>query len=258
MWQLYHGTKEELYQKAALENERKLDQNLMNYGGMDHDSGFKWLTTSVAHYRLTGDQASKNRGLLAAANLAGRFNPVGNFIRAWNDEGDGRNAGWAIIDCMMNLPLLYWAYKETNDHRYLHVAKFHADTTMKHFVREDGSVKHIVEFNPDTGECVQEIGGQGYGVGSAWTRGQAWGLYGFVLSYLHTKESRYLSCAEKIARYFMDNTPENGIIPVDFRQPMTCRWEDSSASVIAACGLLELAKLVENKQDREKYQGLYH
>lgn len=97
MWQLYHGTKEELYQKAALENERKLDQNLMNYGGMDHDSGFKWLTTSVAHYRLTGDQASKNRGLLAAANLAGRFNPVGNFIRAWNDEGDGRNAGWAII-----------------------------------------------------------------------------------------------------------------------------------------------------------------
>ncbi len=253
MWQLYNATQEDVYKKAAIENEIKLDKNLMNYWGMDHDSGFKWLTTSVANYRLTGNKESHNRGLLAAANLAGRFNPVGKFIRAWNDNGDEKRAGWAIIDSMMNLPLLYWAYKETGDFRYMHIAKLHADTVIKNFVREDGSVKHIVEFNSETGDYVQDFGGQGYEQGSSWTRGQAWGLYGFTLSYIHTREERYLDCAKKIANYFIANIPENGLMPVDFRQPSDCRWEDSTASAIAACGLLELGKFT-GSEETDKYE----
>lgn len=253
MWQLYHATGEDLFRGIAEENEKKLDRNLMNPQGLDHDNGFKWLPTSVANYRISGNLESRNRGMLAANNLAGRFNPVGRFIRAWNDNGDGRTIGWAIIDCMMNLPLLYWAYEETKDPRFLQIATIHADTAEQYFVRQDGSVNHIVEFDPTTGEFVKTYGGQGYAEGSSWTRGQAWGIYGFILSYLHTKKEAYLNTAKRIANYFIANTPENGLIPVDFRQPEACSLTDSTAAAIAACGMLEIAKQVT---ENEKH--VYH
>lgn len=248
MWQLYHATENEMYRQIAEENEKKLDDDLMNAQWLDHDNGFKWLPTAIANYRVTGSQESKNRGFLAADNLAGRFNPVGQFIRAWNDNGDGSRAGWAIIDCMMNLPLLYWAYEEKKDPRYLQIATIHADTAEKYFVRPDGSVNHIVEFNPVTGEFVRTYGGQGYGEGSSWTRGQAWAIYGFVLSYIHTKKESYLNTAKRIANYFIANTPKNGLIPVDFRQPLDCSLEDSTAAAIAACGMLEIGKQVSTEE----------
>lgn len=255
MWQLYHATGEELYREIALENEEKLDANLMSATGMDHDSGFRWLPTAVADYRVTGSRDSRNRGLLAANDLAGRFNPVGKFIRAWNDKGDGSRAGRAIIDCMMNLPLLYWAYGETNDPRYLQIATMHADTAQRYFVREDGSVNHIVDFDPVTGEFVDSVGGQGYGKGSSWTRGQTWALYGFALSCRHTGNERYLNTAKRVANYFIANIPESGLIPVDFRQPADCALEDSSAAVIAACGLLEIARQLEEKGETEQTES---
>lgn len=253
MWQLYHATGESVYRENAEELEEKQDSNLMEPRGMDHDSGFRWLPTAVANYRINGKEESKKRGMTAANDLAGRFNPVGRFIRAWNDDGDGSKAGWAIIDCMMNLPLLYWAWEETNDPRYLHIATMHADTAEKYFIRGDGSSNHIVEFNAETGEYVQTFGGQGAFTGSSWTRGQAWALYGFCLSYLHTKKEHYLDTAKRVANYFIANIPESGLIPVDFRQPGDCTWEDSTAAAIAACGLLEIAKCV-----REEEKHVYH
>jgi len=256
MWQLYHATEKPVYLENALRTEIRLDENLMNRQGMDHDSGFKWLPTAVAHYRVTGDMASRNRALLAADNLASRFNPVGKFIRAWNNwDGieDGSFAGRAIIDCMMNLPLLYWAGEELHDPRFYHIAKMHADTAIKNFIREDGSAKHIIEFDAETGEYLHSVGGQGYGHGSSWTRGQAWAVYGFMLSYIHTKEERYLATAKKVADYFIANIPDSKLIPVDFRQPETPAYEDSTAAAIASCGLLELAKYVP-ETEKAKYE----
>lgn len=256
MWQLYHATEKPVYLENALRTEIRLDENLMNRQGMDHDSGFKWLPTAVAHYRVTGDMASRNRALLAADNLASRFNPVGRFIRAWNNwdgNEDGSFAGRAIIDCMMNLPLLYWAGEELHDPRFYHIAKMHADTAIKNFIRADGSAKHIIEFDAETGEYLHSVGGQGYGHGSSWTRGQAWAVYGFMLSYIHTKEERYLATAKKVADYFIANIPDSKLIPVDFRQPETPAYEDSTAAAIASCGLLELAKYVP-ETEKAKYE----
>jgi len=254
LWQLYHATGNSLYKEAAIENEEKLDAALLDPFGMDHDSGFKWLPTAVAHYRETRDDKAFRRGYLAAENLAGRYNPAGEYIRAWNDPCDGTSAGTAIIDCMMNLPLLYWAYETAKDPRFYHIAVRHADTTMKYFVREDSSVIHIAEFDPLTGEFLRSVGGQGYGHGSSWTRGQSWALYGFTLSYLHTDKEKYLHQAERIADHFIGQIPDSGFIPVDFRQPRDCAWEDSTAAVIAACGLLELAG-VATEMKKEKYRG---
>ena len=242
LWQLYNATGQQIYKESAEVLEDKLDAVLMDPAGMDHDSGFRWLPTSVVNYRLTGNIASKNRGIIAADNMAGRFNPVGKYIKAWNDNGTGEAAGVAIIDCMMNLPLLYWAYEETKDPRYLHIATMHADTAMEHFIRDDGSVKHIIEFNPLTGEYLQSRGGQGYEHGSSWTRGQGWAIYGFALCYMHTQNKKYLNCAKKVANYFIANMPDDFLIPIDFRQPAEPRYEDDIAAAVAACGMIEIAK----------------
>ncbi len=248
LWQLYNAYGDEIFKQVAENIEDKLDGSLMDYQGMDHDSGFKWLLTSVASYKLTKNPKSRNRALLAAANLAGRFNLTGRFIRAWNNWGEENQAGWAIIDCMMNLPLLYWADKELDDPRFSQIAKAHADTAIKAFVREDGSVHHIVRFDAATGEIIDTLGGQGKDVGSSWTRGQAWAIYGFALSYRHTGNKKYLDTAKRVARYFESCLNDSGLVPVDFYQDKGLDWEDSTAAAIAACGMLEIEKHVADDE----------
>ncbi len=248
LWQLYNATKNNLFRECAEKLEEQMDAAFLDYNGMDHDAGFRWLPTAVANYRLFEGAASKNRGLLAAASLAGRFNMNGSFIRAWNDWGDDRDTtGWAIIDCMMNLPLLYWASGLLKDPRFKEIAVAHADTAMKNFIREDGSVRHIVGFDPFTGEFDREYGGQGYAEGSSWTRGQTWALYGFTLSFIHTGDERYFETAIKVADRFIERIPEDGLIPVDFDQPKEPWYIDSTAAAIASCGLLTLAKELSEK-----------
>ena len=242
LWLLYHSHKNELFRKEAEAMEEKLEAVLSDPMSMDHDSGFRFLITSGANYRITGSEKSKRRALIAASDMAGRYNAAGRYIRAWNDPGTGENAGLAIIDCMMNLPLLYWASDELHDPRFKHIAVSHANTVQKVFIREDGSAHHIVEFDPETGAVVGARGGQGMAKGSSWTRGQAWALYGFTLSYLHTGDKSYLETAKRSADCFISNITESGFIPVDFCQPSDVVWEDSSAAAIAACGLLELHK----------------
>mgnify|MGYP000017598881 CR=1 FL=1 len=255
MWQLYQETQDPRYMEIARYSEDALDQCFEQFMGLHHDVGFMWMPTSVADYRKTGNPEGRRRGLHAATLLAGRFNPVGRFIRAWNDEWHGHvNTGWAIIDCMMNLSLLYWASEELDDPRFRQIAMMHADTALEHFIRPDGSVNHIVEFDPETGIETGTHGGQGYGTGSSWTRGQGWAIYGFAISYRHTGKQEYLDAAKRVAHYFISNIPENGRIPIDFRMPKEPYYEDSTAAAIASCGLLEIARFVDELQ-RPLYLG---
>lgn len=254
MWQLYNATHEEIFMKAAIDNEEKLDSNFLNFYGLDHDNGFKWLPTAVANYKLTGNEESKKRGILAAELLLGRYNPAGSFIRAWNDNDDGTRAGTAIIDCMMNLPLLYWATETIKDPRYYQTAINHAATTIKNFIREDNSVIHIGIYDPSTGEFLRSDGGQGMKVGSSWTRGQSWAVYGFTLSYIHTKDQQYLDIAQKLADRYIERIPDSYLMPVDFDQPADCTFEDDTAAAIVSCGLIELSKLSEGDK-KEKYMN---
>lgn len=252
LWLMYHETGEERYAEIARRSEGWLDRCFEAYYGLHHDVGFMWLPSAVADYRLTKNPDARRRGLHAANLLAGRFNPVGKFIRAWNENGGNDTRGWVIIDSMFNIPLLYWAYDETQDPRFLHVAVQHADTVLANFIRPDGSVNHIVEFDPFDGHMVKSYGGQGYGEGSSWTRGQSWALYGFTMSYIHTQNPAYLAAAKRVAHYFIANIPESGLIPVDFRQPKEPAWEDSCAAAIAASGLIEIARHV-GEYERELY-----
>ena len=254
MWLLYLYTKEERYAEIARISEDKMTECFQTFLGLHHDVGFMFQPTAVADYRITGRSQAKTTALHAAALLAGRFNPAGNYIRAWNDIPGSTDdtRGWAIIDCMFNISLLYWASEETKDPRFRHIAMMHADTVRKNFVREDGSVCHIVEFDPETGEMVKSYGGQGYAEGSAWTRGQGWAVYGFMISYRHTGKKEYLETAKKVAEYCIAHIPESGIIPVDFCQPEEPAWEDSCGACVIAGGLIELAEQAEGAE-KERY-----
>ena len=238
---LYDYTKNPVYLECAKSNEKLLDEALYNFNKLDHDVGFMWHLLSGASYRLTGDTASRTRNLFAATTLAGRYVLDGGFIVAWNGKNQ-KNC--SIIDCLMNLPLLYWASEELGDDRFKRIAMAHADMAVSDHLRNDGSVVHVVEHDRETGEVVKTYGGQGIAVGSSWSRGQAWALYGFVLSYIHTKEERYLNAAKQVANYFIANCCDDWLPRVDFRAPSEPVYYDSTAGACAACGLIEIAKAV--------------
>jgi unsaturated chondroitin disaccharide hydrolase len=238
LWQMYHSTKNAAYRNTAEAVEMRLDVALEGFEKLHHDVGFMWLHTAVANYRLTGNEISRRRSFHAANILAGRYNPAGRFIRAWNED----HLGWIIIDCMMNLPLLYWASRESADPRFAFIAQSHTDTVLSTLVRPDGSCNHIAVLSPETGECLETPGGQGYASGSSWSRGQAWSVYGFALSYRHTRQRKYLDTAKNTAHYVIANFARNDWLPlVDFRAPAEPVKYDSTAAMISVCGLLEIA-----------------
>lgn len=239
LWIMYEMTGLEYFKNAAWEWDSRLEACFVRENNLHHDVGFQFLPTAVIKYKLTGDEQAKRRGLLAAGFLAGRFNLAGNFLRAWNQE----KAGWAIIDSAMNLSLLFWASQEIGDPRFAHIARAHARTILTHFIRPDGSVCHVVSFDPFSGKKIEALGGQGYDGNSSWSRGQAWAIYGMANTYRYTKEECFLEAAKKVAGYFLGSLEKSGLPCWDFRVPdREGEPLDSSAAAIAICGLLELAE----------------
>jgi len=187
LWQLYNTTGKDLYRQTANNLEARFDVALDEFSRLHHDVGFLYLHTAIANINLTGgSEKSKSRALHAANILSGRYNPNHKYILAWDYE----SKGWMIIDTMMNLPLLYWAAEELGRPFYKSIANNHADTVMEFLLRPDGSSNHLVVLDQHTGVLVETPGGQGYESGSSWSRGQAWTLYGFALTYIHTKEQK--------------------------------------------------------------------
>ena len=234
-----------------------------------HDLGFLYIPYAVALYKLTGSERMKDMGIKAADELAKRFNPKGDYIRAWGrmdyktpeyvdpelakDHFFTESKGLAIIDCMMNIPLLFWAGKVTGSRFYERIAMAHADTTMKYFIREDFSVKHSYVFSEETGEPIGEKAYCGYGIGSYWARGTAWAIYGFMCAYKYTKEEKYLDLSKKLLDRFMEEC--HGDIPVwDFRLPDNePKKKDTSALAIVLSAVNELIK-TEKSDKLERFR----
>ncbi len=251
MWQLFNSTGDATFKTEALRVERMLTAEFRRFELLNHDVGFMYLLSAGAHYRMTGDAQAFADTLHAANLLAGRFNPAG-FIRAW--QGEDR-IGYAIIDCMMNLNLLYWASEQTGDPRFAAIAKIHTETTMREFLREDGSSCHIVIFDPATGETLERPAGQGYAEGSSWSRGQAWALYGFTLNGINSGDRRYIDVARRCAEYFISHIREDGLTDSDFCQPKDAERIDNIAGAVAACGLLELSRQVDEAEGNRYYNA---
>ncbi|GIP26468.1 glycosyl hydrolase family 88 [Paenibacillus sp. J23TS9] len=240
LWIYYDMTGEEKYRNAAWDFDIRMERLMLEENRFHHDVGFQFLPTSILKHKLTNDIDGKRRGLTAANFLAGRFNLAGQYLRAWNRD----MPGWAIIDCLMNLSLLFWAAEESGDPRFSHIAKAHADMALKHMIRPDGSTCHVAVFDPANGEMLEYKGWQGYAPDSCWSRGNAWALYGMANTYRSTGDIRYLHASQRVAHHFIASLPEDMVPPWDFRVPNPeSEPRDTSAAAIAASGLLELAAL---------------
>jgi unsaturated chondroitin disaccharide hydrolase len=211
-----------------------------------HDLGFLYSLYSVALYKLTGDPRHRELGLKAAEVLAGRFIPQGNYIRAWGrmDEASTDYAGLAIIDCMMNLPLLHWASEETGDPRFKEIAVRHSDTTLRWFVRPDDTVYHSYRFDPELGSPAGGDNYCGRSIESQWARGTTWAIYGFAMACRYTGDARYLDAALRVARKLI-SLLDNEVVPVwDFGLDAGAPpLRDSSAAAVAVCAFQELEAL---------------
>lgn len=218
-----------------------------------HDMGFLYTPSCVAAYKLTGSEKAKKAAILAAEQLIKRYHPVGEFIQAWGAMDEPENYR-LIIDCLLNLPLLYWASEETGDTKYRDIAEKHIHTAVANVIRDDYSTWHTFFFNMKTGEPDHGATCQGYRDGSAWARGQAWGVYGMACAYRYTRRADYIDKFKKVTEYFLEHLPED-LVPywdLEFSdgddQP-----RDSSAASIAACGMLEMSKYLD-AADAEYYK----
>lgn len=229
---------------------------------LDHDTGFIFSLSQVARYKLIGDYEAKVLALKASELLALRYNEKGKFIRAWDtwpwDTEENfieEKKGKIIIDSIMNVPLLMWAYDETEIDRYREIAINHTDTVMKYIVRNDYSTYHTYNFNPYNGEALYGKTQQGYDDVSCWSRGQSWAIYGFTLMYAYTKNENYLLTAKGLAEYFINYLPKNCIPYWDFDVAhLEFKPWDSSAGAIAACALIDLSKYVIDIKEKTRYE----
>lgn len=213
-----------------------------------HDMGFLYSPSCVAGYKLIGSRKGREAAIKAADQLITRYHPVGEFIQAWGSMDDPGNYR-LIIDCLLNLPLLYWASEETGDWKYREIAEKHIHTAIRNVIREDYSTWHTFFFDMDTGEPDHGATCQGYRDGSAWARGQAWGIYGCALAYKYTGREEYISIFRHVTQYFLEHLPKD-MVPfwdLEFtdgdQQP-----RDSSSASIAACGMLEMAKTLKEDE----------
>ncbi len=222
----------------------------------NHDLGFMFFCSFGNGYRLTGDEAYKKILLTAADSLATLFNPKVGSILSWPAMRAKMN--WphnTIIDNMMNLELLFWASKNGGGAHLADIAVKHAETSMRTLVRPDYSTFHVAVFDTTDGRFLKGVTHQGYADSSFWARGQAWGIYGFTMSYRESGKAAFLETAQKLADRFLAALPADTVPFWDFADPaIPDAPRDASAAAIAASALLELSTLVPTEPAKQRYR----
>lgn len=255
LWIAYELTRKDEYKSAALHQIPSYMKRITEKLGVDHhDMGFLYTPSCVAAYKLTGDEEAKKAAILAADNLLKRYHEKGEFLQAWGEYGAKENYR-LIIDCLLNIPLLYWASEVTGDKKYDEIAYKHFCTTIANIMRPDGSTYHTFFFNPETGAPEKGVTAQGATDDSCWARGQAWGVYGTMLTQAYHPNDMAIEKFKKISDYFLAHLPKDSIPYWDMSfTDGSDEPRDSSAAAIAICGLLEGCKfLPDDDTDKERY-----
>lgn len=243
LWLAYEVTRDVKYRSLA---ERHIDSFLdrleKRIKTETHDLGFLYILSCVSAYKVTGNQKARKTALLAADLLLERYHPKAGIIQAWGNLNDPERRGRMIIDCNLNVPLLYWASEETGDKKYFTAANEHIHQAAEYLVRQDASTFHTYFMDVETGMPLQGKTHQGYSDDSCWARGQAWAIYGFALNYLYTKDTTLLEVSKKTANYFLNRLPEDDVCYWDLIFIEGAQYRDTSGAAVAACGLLEISK----------------
>ena len=251
LWYLYEFTKDNFWKKKAELYTEKLSKE--QYNTQTHDVGFMINCSYGNGYRLIDTKEYKKAIIQAAESLSKRFRPVVGCIQSW-----GSNEKWqdpVIIDNMMNLELLFNAAKLSGDSIFYKIALTHANTTIKNHFRPDYSSYHVVNYDTLTGKVLSKNTAQGYSDESAWARGQAWGLYGFTMTYRETHNEKYLKQATHIADFILNNKnlPEDMIPYWDFNAPnIPDEPRDVSAAAIICSALYELSTYSADEGNKYK------
>ncbi|AVR45589.1 glucuronyl hydrolase [Christiangramia fulva] len=255
----YPGTLLYLYQaekdpQLKEEAERILeDLKKEQFNTSTHDLGFMMFCSFGNANRIDPKENYQEVLMNSAKSLASRFDKDVGAIRSWDSPGE---SFLVIIDNMMNLELLLWAYEHSGNEKYKNIAITHANTTIKNHFRKDYSSYHVVEYNENTGEVIKKRTAQGAADESSWARGQAWGLYGFTVMYRYTHDEKYLDQAKKIAEFILNhsNLAKDKIPYWDFNAPQIPNaFRDSSAGAIIASALLELSKYTDEQKSRKYF-----
>ena len=260
LWLCYEYTGDDAFKNLALKNVDSFLNRVEKRIELDHhDLGFLYSLSCVAGYKLTGSAEGRKAGLLAADKLMERFQEKGGFIQAWGELG-ARDNYRLIIDCLLNIPLLHWAFLETGNPVYRNAAVRHYEAACNNVIRDDASAYHTFYFDPGTGEPLKGVTRQGYSDDSAWARGQAWGIYGIPLNYRYVKDDSAFNLFQGMTNYFLNRLPEDEV----------CYWDliftdgsnqsrDSSAAAIGVCGIHEMLKyLPEVESDKNTYRHAMH
>lgn len=249
IWLAYEETRDEAFRKAGEIQVESFLRRIEERVDVDHhDMGFLYSPSCVAAYQLTGNETAKKAALMAADNLMSRFHEKGQFFQAWGELGAADNYR-LIIDCLLNMPLLFWASEVTGVAAYREKALAHITTAMEYVIRPDCSTYHTYFFDPETGAPVRGVTHQGNRDGSAWARGQAWGIYGAAMAYRYIRNPEYIDTFEKVTAYFLNHLPQDLIPYWDFDfDDGSDEPRDSSSAAIAACGMLEMAKYLPEEK----------
>ncbi|MBR2473554.1 MAG: glycoside hydrolase family 88 protein [Clostridia bacterium] len=253
LWHAYEMTGNEKYKEVALHHIPSFYERIDKKLGTDtHDMGFLYIPSCVAAYKLTGNELAKKSAIMAADHLITRYHEKGKFIQAWGKTGDPEDYR-LIVDCLLNIPLLHWATEVTGDPKYREIALKHFDTTIEVCCREDASTYHTYFFDLETGAPKKGVTAQGASDDSAWARGQAWGIYGPLLTYIYEKNEKAMSVFKATASYYLNYLPKDYVAYWDLiftdgdNEP-----RDSSSGAICVCGLLEGIKYMDENDPLRK------
>ncbi len=244
LWQMYQYSHMQFWRENAVSNTWLIESAKWHKG--THDLGFMIGDSFGKAYQLTGEQSYRDVMLQAARTLCTRYSPKVGCIRSWDHNAD-RWTFPVIIDNMMNLEILFEAYKLTGDKSFYDIAVSHANVTMKNHFRDDYSSYHVVDYDPVTGTVRSRVTHQGYSDDSFWSRGQGWALYGYTMCYRYTHDQRYLEQAKNIAKFLfsLNNMPEDGIFFWDMKDPsIPDAPRDASAAALVASAFYELQAYV--------------
>lgn len=242
LWLAYELSGSERFRHVAEQHVTSFDHRQRERIATNHhDLGFLYSLSCVAGYKLTGSEVAKRAALGAAELLMERFHAGAGIIQAWGDLNDPEQRGRMIIDCNLNLPLLYWASEVAGDLQYRDAANRHIEQAARYIARADGSTFHTFFFDADSGRPREGKTHQGFADSSCWARGQAWGISGFPLVARYNDDTRLLELSKVLANYYLNRLPADGICYWDLIFTDGPEERDSSAAAVAACGLLELA-----------------